>query len=81
MQVYWRVTEEKQRECTYKGKHAEVCPTLLQRPDYHHPTSGPSSLLLKGRVLEGCSLLPRAVYLFAFVNHLYDFFLFFFLFK
>lgn len=22
--VYWRVTEEKQRECTYKGKHAEV---------------------------------------------------------
>lgn len=25
MQVYWRVTEEKQRECKYKGKHAEVC--------------------------------------------------------
>uniref|UniRef100_A0A665TEC9 Semaphorin-4E-like n=1 Tax=Echeneis naucrates TaxID=173247 RepID=A0A665TEC9_ECHNA len=23
-EVYWRVTEEKQRECTYKGKHAEV---------------------------------------------------------
>ncbi|KAG8003549.1 Semaphorin-4E [Nibea albiflora] len=22
--VYWRVTEEKQKECTYKGKHAEV---------------------------------------------------------
>ncbi|XP_029905127.1 semaphorin-4E isoform X2 [Myripristis murdjan] len=22
--AYWRVTEEKQRECTYKGKHAEV---------------------------------------------------------
>ncbi|KAM7388481.1 hypothetical protein PAMP_024652 [Pampus punctatissimus] len=22
--VYWRVTEEKQRECTYKGKHSEV---------------------------------------------------------
>ncbi|KAM9848737.1 semaphorin-4E isoform 1-T3 [Aulostomus maculatus] len=22
--VYWRVTEEKQRECKYKGKHAEV---------------------------------------------------------
>uniref|UniRef100_A0A4W5MSB2 Si:ch211-129c21.1 n=1 Tax=Hucho hucho TaxID=62062 RepID=A0A4W5MSB2_9TELE len=22
--VYWRVTEEKQRECTYKGKHAEI---------------------------------------------------------
>ncbi|XP_018525695.1 LOW QUALITY PROTEIN: semaphorin-4E [Lates calcarifer] len=22
--VYWRVTEEKQMECTYKGKHAEV---------------------------------------------------------
>ncbi|XP_074491981.1 semaphorin-4E isoform X2 [Sebastes fasciatus] len=22
--VYWRVTEEKQRDCTYKGKHAEV---------------------------------------------------------
>ncbi|KAK5601944.1 hypothetical protein CRENBAI_018894 [Crenichthys baileyi] len=22
--VYWRVPEEKQRECTYKGKHAEV---------------------------------------------------------
>lgn len=22
--VYWRVTEDKQRECTYKGKHAEV---------------------------------------------------------
>ncbi|TNN66772.1 Semaphorin-4E [Liparis tanakae] len=22
--VYWRVTEEKQRECTYKGKNAEV---------------------------------------------------------
>ncbi|XP_056234911.1 semaphorin-4E isoform X2 [Seriola aureovittata] len=23
-EVYWRVTEEKQRECTYKGKHAET---------------------------------------------------------
>ncbi|XP_047443912.1 semaphorin-4E [Mugil cephalus] len=23
-EVYWRVTEEKQRECTYKGKQAEV---------------------------------------------------------
>lgn len=22
--VYWRVTEDKQRECTYKGKHADV---------------------------------------------------------
>nr|XP_040040659.1 semaphorin-4E [Gasterosteus aculeatus aculeatus]XP_040040660.1 semaphorin-4E [Gasterosteus aculeatus aculeatus]XP_040040661.1 semaphorin-4E [Gasterosteus aculeatus aculeatus] len=22
--VYWRVTEDKQKECTYKGKHAEV---------------------------------------------------------
>lgn len=25
MQVYWRVTEEKQKECEYKGKDAEVC--------------------------------------------------------
>lgn len=30
MQVYWRVTEEKQRECTYKGKHAEVCVTYYE---------------------------------------------------
>ncbi|XP_008405496.1 semaphorin-4E [Poecilia reticulata] len=29
--VYWRVTEEKQRECTYKGKHAEVeCRNYIQ---------------------------------------------------
>lgn len=25
MQVYWRVTEEKQNECMQKGKQAEVC--------------------------------------------------------
>lgn len=25
MQVYWGVTKEKQKECTYKGKQAEVC--------------------------------------------------------
>lgn len=30
MQEYWRVTEEKQRECTYKGKHAKVCVTSLK---------------------------------------------------
>lgn len=49
LQVYWRVPEEKQRECTYKGKQAEV--GLSRRPALHKTAWG------------GRRRLPRAVYL------------------
>lgn len=57
VQVYWRVTEDKQRDCTYKGKNAEVCVKSFKTKDDHWL-----------KVVYS----PLTFYLSTCVNHLYE---------